>query len=111
MSSPSDFGPEVWPPGESVLRVCFLRGKPELRDHKVTVAKRWFYRPLGVSLDFGAAPSYRSSVASGNDQIRFGFSTLGIARWSVRTATSRRATWELSMNFQGCRIESSKAGL
>jgi hypothetical protein len=92
---------KIWSPNYSVLRVCFFRSTPALRDRIVKVAKRWLDQQIGVSLDFGAAPGYRECVPSGDDHIRVGFRYLG--HWSLvgQDSYEQAGQMEQSMNFQG----------
>jgi hypothetical protein len=92
---------KLWPPEQTTLSVCFFRGDSALRGRIASVATRWLEQPVGVSLDFGAPPNYRSCVASGNDQIRIGFQYNGY--WSLVGQDSyvNASQMEESMNFQG----------
>lgn len=92
---------KIWSPNYSVLRVCFFRGGTVLRERIVKVAKRWLDQPIGVSLDFGAAPGYRDCIASGDDHIRVGFRYPG--NWSLvgQDSYEHAGQMEQSMNFQG----------
>jgi hypothetical protein len=92
---------KLWPPEVTTLSVCFFRGDSALRGRIASVAKNWLQQPVGIALDFGAPPNYRSCVSSGDDQIRIGFQYTGY--WSLVGQDSYvdASQMEESMNFQG----------
>jgi hypothetical protein len=68
----------TWP--DNQVRVCFLDGGPEARDHVAEVAQRWT-ESTGLQFDFGPAGS-RSSCAAGQPaNVRVSF--VGLGYWSV----------------------------
>ena len=92
-------GLKAWPPELRTLRVCFFGALPSLRQQIVSTVNHWIERPVGVSFDFGTAPTYRTCTRDGDNHIRVGFAYAGY--WSLVGQDSYLAAHqaEQSMNF------------
>jgi len=87
----------TWP--DSVVRVCFLDGGPEARDHVAQVAQRWD-ESTGLQLDFGPAGN-RSSCGTGQPaNVRVSF--VGLGYWSVVGIEAKQVdAKKQTLNLQG----------
>ena len=87
----------TWP--DSTVRVCFLDGGPEARDHVAEVAQRWD-ESTALKLDFGP-PGSRTSCGAGEPaNVRVSF--VGLGYWSfVGIEANKIDAKQQTLNLQG----------